>query len=441
MTDTTTTSWMKMGTIVLCAIVGTAALTDLFWNIRYRGPSLKSVVAPANAGTTQATRAAATQTAAPAAPAVGAGPAPESRAQSEPRSSKTTPSKGALVRGRSARRLGVTIAGRPLEMYGIAWFLLVLVLALAPLLDADAVRDRFGFYLFCVSVAGVTAVIWSASHLSFDWRAASSRHLLAAGCVLIIFIVSLIARQPAFTTVAHSVVWDAKLLAGRAVTWMAVTAFVAINSLHAATPANPDAVPTGAAFERWYAAQARVQLPIDPEGAKVLIVKFNDFQCPPCKRTAAEYIPVIARLAREHPGAIRFVTLDYPLEQECNPYMQYDLHEASCEAAVVVRLARERGRGPAMEEWLWDHQASLTHDAVFEAARLVAGIQDLPQRYASVLGLVKADIETGHAFRVVGTPTHFVNGVRLPVLPVDDFETALRYELAAQERAGAASTQ
>jgi protein-disulfide isomerase len=429
MTETATTARIRMGAIVLCAIVGIGALTDLFWNIRYRGPSLGSVIAPVEQSATQATGSAAAQAAAPT---------PETRVRTASAPASGSP---ALVRGKAAHRLGLQIAGRPLEIYGIAWFLLIVVLTLAPLLDTDTVQERFGFYLFCASVVGLTAVFWSASQLSFDWRAASSRHLVAAGCVLGIFLVSLIARQPALGTVVRSAHLDLRLLVGRAVSWMAVTAFIAITSLHAATPANPDAVPTGAAFERWYARQPRVQLPIPAEGARVVIVKFNDYQCPPCKRTAAQYAPVIARLTREYPGAIRFLTLDYPLEQECNPYIQHDLHEAGCEAAVAVRLAREHGHGPELEDWLWQHQERLSREVVFQAAHDVAGVDDLPQRYASILTLVKADIETGHQLRVAGTPTHFVNGVRLPVLPVEDFETAVRHELAATEHAPAASTR
>ena len=35
-------------------------------------------------------------------------------------------------------------------------------------------------------------------------------------------------------------------------------------------------------FERWYSSQPRVPLIVPTEGAKVLVVKFNDYQCPAC---------------------------------------------------------------------------------------------------------------------------------------------------------------
>jgi hypothetical protein len=84
-----------------------------------------------------------------------------------------------------------------------------------------------------------------------------------------------------------------------------------------------------------------------------------------------------------------------------------------------------------MERWLWAHQPTLSRQAVFQAARDIAGITDMEPRYQAILALVRADIDTGHQLGVIGTPTHFINGVRLPPLPTQDFETAVRHELTA----------
>ena len=89
---------------------------------------------------------------------------------------------------------------------------------------------------------------------------------------------------------------------------------------------------------------------------------------------------------------------------------------ASCEAAVSVRLAREKGKADAMEDWLFANQPTLTPASVKEAARIVGGVTDFDARYASVLQLVKGDIEQGGQLKVQGTPTFFLNGIRLPGL-------------------------
>ena len=60
-------------------------------------------------------------------------------------------------------------------------------------------------------------------------------------------------------------------------------------------------------------------LVIPAEGAKVLIVKFNDYQCPPCRQSYMDYKPIFAKYsARRIPASVRLVMKDFPLEAECN---------------------------------------------------------------------------------------------------------------------------
>jgi protein-disulfide isomerase len=110
-----------------------------------------------------------------------------------------------------------------------------------------------------------------------------------------------------------------------------------------------------------------------------------------------------------------------------------DVHPASCEAAVAVRLAREKGKVDAMEEWLFANQASLTPASVRQAAREVGGVLDMDERYAATLALVKGDTAQGAQLKVTGTPTFFMNGVRLPGLRPEFFDAAIAWEL---QRAG-----
>ena len=60
-------------------------------------------------------------------------------------------------------------------------------------------------------------------------------------------------------------------------------------------------------FERWYASQPRVPLVVPPDGAKVLVVKFNDFQCPACGQSYLQYKPIFAKFEAEQPGAVKLV--------------------------------------------------------------------------------------------------------------------------------------
>ncbi|MGE0362619.1 MAG: vitamin K epoxide reductase family protein [Vicinamibacterales bacterium] len=201
----------------------------------------------------------------------------------------------------------------------------------------------------------------------------------------------------------------------------------------AATPALPaDALRE---LEQFLAGQQRVPVMVPTEGAAVVLVKFNDYMCPPCGQTFAMYKPVLAKYAREYPGKLKFVTKDYPLDPECNRLAPGGAHMASCEAAVAVRLAREKGKADAMEDWLFANQPTLTPVRVKEAARMVGGVPDFEARYATVLQLVKGDIEQGGQLQVQGTPTFFLNGIRLPGLRPEFLDAAIALEL---KRAGVA---
>jgi protein-disulfide isomerase len=203
----------------------------------------------------------------------------------------------------------------------------------------------------------------------------------------------------------------------------------------AGTPEPPAPTQTQRSeFERWYVSQPRIPLIVPADGAKVLVVKFNDFECPACAQSFLQYKPILAKCDAEHPGAVRLVLKDYPLNRDCNDGLTRTLHPSACDAAVAVRLARTHNRGEAMEDWLYTHQPTMTPSLVRQAARDIGQVTDFEARYASTLSLVKGDIALGRTLGINGTPTFFINGVKIDsVLAPQYFDEAIAYEL---QRAG-----
>ena len=182
-------------------------------------------------------------------------------------------------------------------------------------------------------------------------------------------------------------------------------------------------------LEQYLAAQPRIPVMVPSDGAAVVIVKFNDYQCPACGQTYRDYKPVIAKWAAQAPGKVKFISKDYPLERECNQFVPQDLHPGACEAAVAVRLAREKGRAEAMEDWLFANQPAMNPQTVKNAAATVGQVTNFDARYAGTLELVKADIAQGAQLKVNGTPTFFINGMRLSALRAEFFDAAIAWEL------------
>jgi uncharacterized membrane protein/protein-disulfide isomerase len=343
-----------------------------------------------------------------------------------------------------------SVGGVPIALVGVLFFALVLGL-IAICSQSKSASPNLPGYVFALSTAGLAVVLYLA-YASFV--------VLKAVCVLCVgtyiaiiglFLLSGSATRYPMTSLPSRAARDLSTLFRTPAALSAAVAFVAVAAAAivffpsepvtaAAAPATVTAEQTPAAapaapaaqvqqLEQYLAQQPRVPVIVPTDGAAVVIVKFNDYQCPPCRQTYMEYKPVFAKWAKEAPGQVKFMTRDYPLETQCNQFIQQDLHPSACEAAVAVRLAKEKGKGEAMEEWVFANQPSLTPDLVKEGLKTVAGVTDFDARFPATLQLVKGDIAMGSQLKVTGTPTFFMNGIRLPGLRAEFLDAAIAWEL------------
>jgi uncharacterized membrane protein/protein-disulfide isomerase len=352
-----------------------------------------------------------------------------------------------------------SIAGVPVALLGMVYFAFVLVL-IAMCQKSSTARQNIAGYVFAVSTLGLAGVLYLGYASFFVLNTVC---LLCVGTylsVVALFIVSGSQARYPMNTLLSRATRDLGTLVRTPAALSLALAFVvaaaaavmvfpgepiAAASNTAETPAAPQqggaapqAVPQTAVqqLEQYLASQPRVPIvAAGGSGAQVVIVKFNDYQCPPCGMTYREYKPILARLQQKHPGKIAFVTKDFPLDPECNS--MGGTHQAACEAAVAVRLAREKGKAEALEDWLFANQAALAPDKVREGVTSVGGVSNFAERYATTLELVRGDIAQGVQLGVRGTPTFFMNGIRLPNLRGEFFELAVEWELKQVAAKGA----
>jgi protein-disulfide isomerase len=148
---------------------------------------------------------------------------------------------------------------------------------------------------------------------------------------------------------------------------------------------------------------------------------------------------VLERFAETRPGAVKEVVKDFPLSSRCNFSATTELHQAACEAAVFVRLARERDREQEAVDWLFSqpNQQGVTVAEVRAAAETLFGVTDFDAAYARLIPDVQRDIADARAVGVGSTPTYFINGIRAHPsagwLPAPYFELAITLELEASE--------
>ena len=343
----------------------------------------------------------------------------------------------------------------PVAVFGAFWFGLVALLTVAAGRGPTELARNVGGYLLVLSTVGLAAILFLAYESFFVLGTLCLLCVTAHVAVVGIFLaVSTIGGVP-LASIPGRLVADAGRLVGKpaalgvaggylAVTVAAVLAFLAEPSgpvLPVASSTSPIASSASAAgdaeseFERFWRAQPRVDLPVPREGAQVLVLKFNDYQCPSCARSHFLYAPIFARYESSHPGAVRQVKVDYPLDPECNEQTPFAGHMGACEAAVAVRLARREGRDDEMARWLYENQAAMSRETVTEGLAEVAGMTDFDELYDTVLAEVRADIALGPLIGIEATPTYVVNGVVInAALPPNilDAAIALELELAAE---------
>jgi uncharacterized membrane protein/predicted DsbA family dithiol-disulfide isomerase len=332
-----------------------------------------------------------------------------------------------------------TVKGVPVAIVGAIWFGVALLLSLAGLVGESEVREGVPNYLFAGSTASLAAVLYFAYTSFFVLKLVCVLCLLTYVAVIGLFLVSGAASNEPMLSLPRRAVRDLRALAASPLA--IVLSVLLVGGSVASIAAFPrEALAAGVApaatqdqrseLERFLASAPRVPLIVAADGAKVVIVKFNDFQCPACGQSYLSYKPILAKYQAANPGAIKLILKDYPLNPECNANVHTMLHPAACAAAVAVRLARLKGKGDEMEEWLFTHQQGMTVETVKQAVREVAQIQDFDARYAATLDVVKGDIAYGKQLNITSTPTFFINGVKVEgAWAPQFFDQALAYEL------------
>ena len=341
-----------------------------------------------------------------------------------------------------------SLAGVPVAVFGTLFFVFVLFL-ITWSVKSPVTRDNLAGYVFAASTLGLAAVLYLAYASYFILGVVCLACLTTYVAVIGLFLTSGASTRHPMTKLPGRFAKDRGALAAGVVFAAAAVAAIALFPQQSVTAAANDPVPaSGAAsqaaqqpaiptaeasqiqqLEQYLAAQPRIPVMVPDDGAAVVVVKFNDYQCPACGQTYRDYKAVIAKWTAQAPGKVKFITKDYPLDRECNQFVPQEMHQGACEAAVAVRLAREKGKAEAMEDWLFANQPAMTPQNVKNAAATVGQVANFDARYAATLELVKADIAQGAQLKVNGTPTFFLNGMRFPALRAEFFDAAIAWEL------------
>jgi hypothetical protein len=330
-----------------------------------------------------------------------------------------------------------SVAGIPVALGGIIWFGLVALFAgLRWANRRDG--DPSGAYVFATATIGLAAILYLGYASFFILKKACILCIGTYAAVAGIFVVSGMAASVPVSRLPLRLAGDIQAMMSRPTSFLIALLFlVGAGSLVTVFPkegAVPQAKPATQdqqkAFEEVWWQQPRVDLGVPADGAKVVVVKFNDYQCPTCKVAYDAYKPIYEKFEQSHPGLVKQVTKDWPWHSKCNFSVPTEMHNWACEGAAAARMARDRGKLAEMEAFLFQNQQTLTPQGVIDGAKKLLGVTDWDKEYAAKLPDIKRDIADGGALSLDGTPLVFINGVRIRGMMAPQlFELALTLEL------------
>ena len=351
-----------------------------------------------------------------------------------------------------------SVAGVPVAIGGVVWFALVALIAFLAKPSEPKAPSAAGAYIFTLSTVALAAVLYLGYASAFVLKTYCLLCLGTYVSVAGIFVISGLTSTMSITRLPGRLATDLRSVVAQPV-WL-LLALLYIGGAASAMALFPREGETATAatnfqepeldadFQKQFAAawaqQPRTNLGIAPEGAKVVVVKFVDWLCPTCKAYHVAYDPIFTKYKTSDPGALKFVTKDLPWNTACNSYAQRTLqgHEAACDAAVAVRLAADKGKGDAMVDWLFANQPELIQlgmtgskdkasTMIKDQLKTLASFTgaDFDTQYGRKVAGIQQDGSDARALQIDGTPTYFLNGVKLPGIQPAVLDLAIRIEL------------
>ncbi len=136
-----------------------------------------------------------------------------------------------------------------------------------------------------------------------------------------------------------------------------------------------------------------------PATAPITLVEYGDYQCPSC----GDAFPIIQKLQKHFGDKLRFVFRNFPLPM--HPYAEH--------AAEAAEFAASHNKFWEMHDLLFRHQRDLSDKSLLRLAKELdlstTALTDALDA-GTYTSRVQADMESGEASGVTGTPMFCING-------------------------------
>ncbi|MBI5620479.1 thioredoxin domain-containing protein [Candidatus Gottesmanbacteria bacterium] len=155
--------------------------------------------------------------------------------------------------------------------------------------------------------------------------------------------------------------------------------------------------------------------------ASAWLVEFSDFQCPACRA----FMPVVDELVTKYSDKLFFVYRHFPLAK----------HEYAKPAAMAAEAAGQQGKFWEMGKLLFENQDKLSGSlwaSLTDELKLDRGKFDAALNSQEIKAKIDRDEKAAIQLKLPGTPSFFLNGVRLEVASPGELKKAVEQMIINQ---------
>jgi protein-disulfide isomerase/uncharacterized membrane protein/rhodanese-related sulfurtransferase len=294
------------------------------------------------------------------------------------------------------------LGGRPLPLYGVLMYALLLVVVLAHgWLVATGERRLAAIVTVAMSGAGFAFSVYLTGLEAFVIHAYCAWCLGSAAIITLIFVVAMVDLRAADHLGNQPSRSGLRKQFAVVIAVMAVTGVLAFRYLSSRPELPTVPAVSGAALDEHLVRPDSHA--IGSPNAPLTVVEFGDFECPMCGNAQ----PMIQQMLDKYGSQVRYVFRHYPIN-EIHPYAQT--------AAEFSECAAQQGKFWEAERKFYQEQADLTEPALDRYAEeigLNVKVVDQCLVNGAVRARVQQDVEDGKAVGVQATPTFFVGREKL----------------------------
>jgi len=320
--------------------------------------------------------------------------------------------------------------GVPMPVFGVAGYVIVVLLILAESLVPPALGSLVRLALACATGFGFFFSLY------LEYLQGFVIHAFCAWCVTSGLVMTALFALAIYNVLRPALQDDpaaqlaqlrSYFAAGVVALLIGVPAFYQL-SVHGEAPPPPPPPPSDSTADRLVRPDSHV---FGNPNAAVTVVEFGDFECPLCGNEE----PVTREIRTKYARQIRFIFRQFPLTH---------IHPFSQRMAEASECAAEQGKFWEAVDKIYSRQTDLTEDGLNrDAAEIGLDMDKFKQCMAggSMAARVNRDKEDGKALGVKATPTFFIGRQAIADVPdVDEFSRLIDRELLAAGPATASTT-